>query len=592
MSKDFLEKRVGSKAIDLACKQHKQLSYFTTSKIQPDITQSYLEAWSEKQYSTANDYFLNWVKTVFKQDNFLSFFKYFREPNAASNLINGRIKEPLKRVFYAEDSYFKYIINNETIEDPEELADGFEDRLLDAVLFRHNDIIIHDLEDVNKPVRDILEIERVKAIDSTNGKIHRIGYSASIHFEDEIEPTQGYIYLDAEKFAFYDNDYIELINEPHDLGYCPAFYLIDECFGDLDPVRASMFSYLRADLEEYVFLKTLQRMTEPNGAIPVIAKLKTQERKKEGRESGNVPNHPMSAGAIAGKQSNNVRSDVNASQSLMQAGTEIAIPLRAKTDGSIDTDLVQNFIKFHYTPVLPLEYLDKRIRSIEQGIIVSVLGDYSEANEDPKNELQVAKSYVSKEDKLRSLSLILSKARGNSDKTMLALAHGPQNVQADCFYGSDFFQETQEKIYQLIKDSPNAIERKNLLTRLAQTQNRFNRPKARRQAVLYKLLPYASDADFGKAMDFQMIDPTTFELQMRFDHWITRFEAKYGDIMAFWEGLDDAPESNRLTIIGKLLTDLIEANTDHKKVDNTNPKNEKDGKNSKGRKPNSAPAGV
>lgn len=567
MSKDFIEKRIGGKSIDLAVDQHRQLSYFTTSKIQKPVTETYLAAWADRNYTNSNEYFLNWVKSIFKTENFLSFFKYYREPNAAAKLINGRIKEPLKRVFYAEDSYFRYIVRDDPQEQPEELKDKFENKLFDALLFRHNDIAIHDLEDVNKPFREIIEIDKVRAIESKDGEISRIAYHSEIEIEGASK--KGYVYMDAERYSFYEYESMDvLIDEVHDLGECPAFYLSDECFGDDDVVRANMFSYVRVDLEEYVFLKTLQKMTEPNGAIPVAVKLKTTEKKKDGKVMDGSQ-HAMSASEIAGRQSNEVRNDVGAKGSETQAGTVVEVPIRLKANGEIDTSLVQNFLKYHYTPIEALKYLDERIKSIEQDIIVSVLGDYSEANEDAKNELQVSKSYVSKEDKLRAFANTLSSIRTNSDRTMLALAYGPDAVQVDCFYGSDFFQETQGEIYDLIKKAPNAIERDNLMARAAQIRNRFNPVKAKREAILYKLIPYASDTDFKLALDKMEVGPVIFEMQTRFRHWISKFEAKYGDILSFWEGYEEnTPESNILVLLNNLLTELIGSDTNLKAKEN------------------------
>ena len=117
------------------------------------------------------------------------------------------------------------------------------------------------------------------------------------------------------------------------------------------------------------------------------------------------------------------------------------------------------------------------------------MGDYSEANESAKNELQVSKSYVSKEDVLRWVSLSLSEAHSQSDYTMLSLKYGKESVSVDLFYGSDFFLESQETLYKMFEDAPNPIERTNILIRLAQSRNKFNKGKALRETILYNFYP-------------------------------------------------------------------------------------------------------
>ena len=185
MPKEFIEKRIGSASIAEARKQQKQLSYFTQSSIQQDITSEYLKQWAERNYRS-NDDFLNWVKTIFKTDNFLSFFKYFRNPNAASKLVNDRIKPQLQRVFFSEDAFFKYTLKGQEVEAPEELKiKEFNNLIFNAILFRHNDILITDLKDINTPFRSLVSINNVVAILSHNNIIHQLAYTATIFIENK-----------------------------------------------------------------------------------------------------------------------------------------------------------------------------------------------------------------------------------------------------------------------------------------------------------------------------------------------------------------------------------------------------------------------
>ena len=147
---------MGSRAIQIARDQQKQLAYFTQSSVQKDITIEYIKAWADSKFRTNVD-FLNWVRTVFRTDNSLSFFKYLRFPIASARLINERIKTPLNRVFFAEDSFFDYTIKGKSVEAPENLKiNDFNNEIFNALLFRYNDILIHDLRDVNVPIRKIV----------------------------------------------------------------------------------------------------------------------------------------------------------------------------------------------------------------------------------------------------------------------------------------------------------------------------------------------------------------------------------------------------------------------------------------------------
>jgi hypothetical protein len=556
MSKEFIEAKTGSISLERAVRQQKQLSYFTTSEIQENTNIDYFEKYVERKYYT-NDVFLNWVKSVFKTTNFLSFAKYYRNPNPSSKLVNTRIREPLSRVFFSEDSYFNYVIKGENVEYPVELDDCFEEKLFNSIIYNHNDIIVHDLFEMNKPYRLFVGIDKVVAIEVKDDKISKVSYTAETIYKGE--KIKGYVYLDKDYYAFYDASINLLFQEEHDLGECPATFVVQESF-DKDPiVKKSIFSYLRADLEEYTFLKTLQKMTDANGSIPIVTKIKTKELSESGQDFDNN-GEPMSIAQLGSQVSQEARSTAGSGQgSILQPGTIVTVPPIEKADGSIDMELAKNFLTFYYTPVEALEYLNKRIKDIEANIITSSIGDYSEGNEASMNELQVSKSYVSKEDKLRWMSNTLSYSRGMSDKMKLSLEYGKDAVKVDVFYGSDFFLETQDKLYDMFQKSPNAIERKNILIRLAQRRNMFNREKSKREVILYKLLPYSSDKEFELSVDQMKVDDTTFQFQTRFTYWIAKFESFYGSITNFWNDLN-SPESEKIILLNNLIINLIQTN--------------------------------
>lgn len=561
MSKEFIEGKHNGRALDIAKRQQRQLSYLTTSQVQEDTRIDYFEKFADKKYFT-NDIFLNWVKQVLKTKNFLSFAKYYRNPNASSKLVNNRIKETLSRVFFSEDSYFNYIINGEPIAHPKELEDKFEERLFDALIFNHNDIIVHDLYDTNKPYREFVGIDKVVSIEVKHNTILRLAYTACIDINGEKE--YGYAYLDGEKYEFYSKDYDLLKSEPHDYGMCPATFVVEKSFypegDDHDPngiVKKSIFSHVRDDMEFYNFLKVLQKITDTNSTFPITVRPKVKELTEDGFDTKDVENAPMGITQIGSQASIASRAEAgNNGGGITQAGTEITVPPVEKNDGSIDMELAKNFITFYHAPVDILKFIKERIQDLEDSILISTVGNYSDGNNVSLTEMQVSKNFVSMDDKLRSVSSSLSFSRQNSDLMMLSLAYGRENVKCDVFYGSDFFLETPEKLYDMFQKSPNIIERRNILTRLSQRRNMFNKQKQKREVILYKLLPYSSDIDFNIAVEGGYVDYKTFQLQSRFNYWISHFESLYGRIELFWDSIN-ASDSEKITEINSLILNLI-----------------------------------
>lgn len=563
--KEFVRQQVNGKNIIDAEMQHRDLSYFTQSSLQENITVEYLKQWVDRKYST-NEKFLNWVKTIFKTDNFFSFYKYLRFPLPSARIINDEVKPQLRRVYHADDSVFKYIVKGQEEACHADLnSKDFDNDLFDAILFNHNAVVVQDIDEKNKRYREIIPVSIIVSVECDKKAISRIAYRSSIETESGLK--SGYSYIDSLQYIFFDRDYNILLQIPHDLGECPADWVSSEnMFNENYVVKKSIFSYIKNDLEEYVFLKTLQKMTEPNGAIPIVTQLKTKDTKADGNLKKTLSDkEPMSPYMLSGSSNPTFNYTVSSSDSQLQAGTIVKVPAGNNADGTINMDIVKNYFQFHYLPVESLDYLNDRINEIESKIKASLIGDFKEQNEAAKNELQVSKGYDGKEDILRWMSEELSRIKQLSDYKTLALLHGKENVSVEVFFGTDFFIESLDELYNSFKIAPNSIERRKILKRISQVRNKHNSNQAKRDVILYMIIPYVSDLDFSTAQG-KDIDPVTFEMQTRFDHWIALFEAQYGQIEMFYEGLQEMNEGTKIILIKNLIKNII---TNDKVISNT-----------------------
>src|SRR5690606_26356068 len=119
------------------------------------------------------------------------------------------------------------------------------------------------------------------------------------------EKVYGFAYIDDEMYEFYDKDYNLLKTVPHDFGVCPATFVVYNRFypesSEKDPdgiVKESIFSYVREDLEWYTILKTFQKLTDVNGAFPIVTMLDVKTESKEGEDFDALPNEPMSVSQL------------------------------------------------------------------------------------------------------------------------------------------------------------------------------------------------------------------------------------------------------------------------------------------------------
>lgn len=552
MSKEFIEKAYNASSIELAALQEKQLSYFIESELQPNnISDEYLKAWAERQF-ISNDYFLNYVKSVFKTENFLFFFKYLRKPLPSAKLVNNKIKPQLNRVFTSENSEFKYDIRgkeqSEVIKDLK--IEQFEKELFYRLLFKHNSLVAVDADE-NEPYRYFIDIDSVLSIECDSDGISRIAYTGL--FDNDGKEEKGIIYIDENVYSVYDKKH-DLIKEvAHDIGHCPVNFINPNKYKNDPIIRESVFTFVREELEEYCFLKTLQKMTEPNGAIPVVTKLQSDS------DSGNdiaTNSGELSADVVMGSQRAEYYNQLNNKQTgELQAGTIHDVPPIMKNDGSFDMEAVKSYLNFFYIPIEALDYLKTRIVEIENSIISTVIGTIDTSNEESKNEMQIEKSIIVLENTLILLANSMNYGRGLSDYNMLALKYGKDLInEVFVFYGTDYFLESEKSLYEQFEKAPNTIERKNILVRLNQNRYKNNIDRQNRIKLLYDLLPFVSDKDFDAGKD--KVDNTVLMYQIQFNYWITQFEARYGDIVVFYNTIE-GDKSNKLNVINQLIIQII-----------------------------------
>lgn len=571
MSVEFVKERHGSKGLFVAKRQQKQLSFFTQSKVQDDITQAQMQTWAMKKYAT-EDYFSTWIKNIFKEDNFITFYKYMRYPLPSARLVNDEILPQLRRIFTAEDAYRRYTRNGVPIAAPEELEnDKFIQEVFNHYLFEHNSIILTDLKGINKPFREFISIDKVIAIDADYDCIEKVAFLAEMEMEDG-EEIHGYLYVDDKAYIFYDKEDKEIRYTPHDLGECPADFVSPEPFGgdESETVRKSIFSYTREQMEEYVFLHTLLKMSEPNGAIPVTTMLQSkQTNNPSGADKKKLPTQPMGAYELGSQQAYTYSTTSANQESELQTGTVIKVSPIKDANGKLDMSIITDYMKFHYIPTECLEYMVKRISEVKDDIIASVVGQFKDNVDVAKNEDQIFTGLTHKQDNLQRLAMNLSTTITKSDYKFMAMAYGRDNVTVDIFFGTDFFLESTDKLLDSLAKSPNPIESKAILERINKNKYRNNPSMAKRMSIIYKILPFSTDKDFSVALEQNLVEDTTKELYLRINYWIDMFEAEYGDIVAFWDENSSSSEKQKIVLITNLITSQIKVNLDESKANRT-----------------------
>lgn len=558
--KDFA-KNNRKPCLNKAKKQQKELSFFITSEPSKDINNKILNA-SFDLNSDEGD-FINHIKTIFRKDNYKTFIKYLKFPLVTTTLIEQKIIPEFKRVFFSDDSYFKISVKNEIIPIDKNRFKFYDD-VLERMIYKHNDLAFIGIDEKGSTYCDFIDINDVLNIEFNNKK-----EISKIVFNSVVDGQEGYIYIDDLSVNFYNKETDNLVfTYLHKLSYTPCFFISNETyFIDKDfSLRKSIFSKIMPLFNEYVFLKTIQQMTEPNGAIPITTRLKSRETTPKGQNLSNkTTDDNIEANLLAGNYKSEDAEEYLTSESILQPGTVLNIKAPKLDTGGVDMSVVQNYLRFFYIPVESLNYLNERVKEIEKNIITLTVGDYSEQNNQAINELQVSKSYQARQDVLRNISLKLSDIVQKIEKTKKDLIHKEENVNVQIFFGSDFFIEEQKDIYSLIKLAPNPIEKRNLLYRLSNIKNRYNDERILRDKILYSLLPFEDNEDFDKVIT--LLSKEQILLQTQFNYFINLFESEYGDIVFFYENIKNEKENIKLAEINNLLINFVKRKIKENEID-------------------------
>ena len=144
---------------------------------------------------------------------------------------------------------------------------------------------------------------------------------------------------------------------------------------------------------------------------------------------------------------------------------------------------------------------------------------------------------------------------------MLGLKYGPERVnEVFIHYGTDWFLDSQTKLFDDLEKAPNPLERKNIIRRISQNRYKNNLDQSARQGILYDLLPYCSDKDFEIARDTETAGDINTRYQLQFNYWISQFEARFGDIVTFWKELT-VDNSQKIILINNLIIIIIQNGT-------------------------------
>lgn len=545
-----------SQEIGKAQRQQAYYQYLVETQTENSTESSYTDKISKSVYQYSNP-LSNWIKTQFKEENFIKLSKYIRHPNPVSKIIKNEAIPDLKKVFDAQDPSFFYEFTTPELKENamqyySEMGgeEFFRKEFFEEYIYRYNSLLIEDVRVENEPYYTFVNINQLKAIDFFPDDSIKFIYFVE---EKKIETENGefdeihYLY-DSQSYRVYvkkDNNFIEQANELHDLGKTPAHWIARKLNSDSIVQRANLIVPFQQDLETFIFNYALFQRLKVNGGYPAGSHY-AEKKKPCGRQFN--PNKVCRDGYLydpKGGTFYGAYGEGKTSQDRLMCDCQRPTPLEAgyvaahrpPTEPGA-TDLHQNgFIKFYFVPVEVMEWWEKYLDNfLTKNFLAVLLGRPGQENGQAKNRDQVRSIRERLENTVRDLSEHISSIRQKGDTNIFNLRYGSGRLtDSSINYGTIFYFQTENELIDLKEKSTDPLERSEYQDRIDTIRFRTNPRKLERKRILRALMPYSDtpDDDFSTLVQNGRVSDQDAELRYNFTRYITELEGSISDIMTF-----------------------------------------------------------
>lgn len=502
-------------------------------------------------YSQPVTDFLSWVQTLIPHDKAKIFKTLFRYP-VKTNEVTGIIFDKLSRVFDGRNPAFNYqFLSPEQRDDWEWYrqnilkepavwqTDGWEYFKTEI-----NSVLVVDLateQDASDPYPQPyfywLTIDRI--IDyRVNEKTGNMDYIIFRQKDDQIAV------LDDASYRLFNskNDLITdiVVDNPHDLGYCPARFFWNEPLSLKDQeVKSHPLSKMLESLDWFLFFHTSKRHLDLYGAYPIYSGYE-QDCNFSNTETGDECDGGFlknrdglylldSSGTLC-------RCPKCGDKRIAGVGSFVEVPVPDTKD---DPDL-RNPVQILSIDKSSLDYNVEEEERLRNEIINAVCGvDGGAINDQAINEMQVNANFENQSTILNRIKKGFEEAQDFVDETVCRLRYGASFISADINLGTEFYvlnPQTLRTQYKIAKESgASEAELDALQNQILETEYRHNPTQLQRMLVLAELEPYKhfTRDEAINLYEKNLINPEDFIIKINFSSFVRRFERENTNILEF-----------------------------------------------------------
>lgn len=353
-----------------------------------------------------------------------------------------------------------------------------------------------------------------------------------------------------------------LIDNPHELGYCPARFFWNEAINLREPdVKASPLTKELESLDWFLFYHISKRHLDLYGAYPIYSGYE-QSCDFSNAENGDY----CDGGFLKDKQGFYkfdqagilLRCPKCGEKRIAGVGSFVEVPI----PGENQPDL-RNPVQMLTVDRGSLDYNVEEEERLRNNIITAVVGTNEEiTTRDALNEQQIKANFESQSTILNRVKKGFEAAQQFVDETICRLRYGNLFVSSKINYGTDFYildaTELRER-YKLAKESgASEAELDALQSQIIETEYRNNPLQLQRMLILSELEPYRhlTREEVLTLNEKGIISDKDMRVKLNFANFVRRFERENTNIIEFGAQI---PFSQKINIINNKLAEY--ANT-------------------------------
>lgn len=513
--------------------------------------------------------FLTFVSNLLPEDKFNIFKTLFRYP-VKTNSVTATCFDKLSKIFEGQNPVFNYqFLNSEDRDDWEYYRqevlnepDVWKNKGWEHFKTDINSILVVDMQEevMEKPEPYFywLPICDVLTYDTKKGKIEWIIF----------RQKDNVVVLDDESYRVFDykNNVIgeEKVNNPHDLGYCPAsFFWSDSISLDDKDVKVSPLTKELEALDWFLFYHISKKHLDMYGAYPIYSGYEQScdyiNAESDFCENGFIKDHQGlykqdSSGLL-------MKCPKCSNKSIVGVGSFVEIPV---PNDENQADL-RNPVQMLTVDRNSLDYNVAEEERLRNAIITSVVG----TNEDIQaknaiNEQQVQANFESQLTVLNRVKKGFEQAQKFVTDTICKLRYGTSYVSCNINYGTEFYildsAELRER-YKLAKEAgASEAELDGLYTQIIEAEYRTNPLQLQRMLILAELEPYRhlTREEVQIFYDKGVISDEDLLIKLNFANFVRRFERENINIIEFGAAID---YDKKINIINQKLKDYANEQT-------------------------------